>query len=224
MDDEVHSSSDVVGIAVLRDRFQGLSERLGLDPGLFELLDTHYANPTRCYHNWQHIFECLGELDAIALHLSDPIAVELALWFHDVIYVPGNKRNEIESGRIAYEAISPADAALAVKVQAFIAETDYSRQGKLIDTDLDYLKDIDFVAFAKPFESFWRDVQRLRRENAEANSNHSATARRIKFYQNVLNGDFELFRTPLFRSRCLAPALSNLRRGIALLQEGGRDG
>jgi len=211
-------TTDAIDLKVdLRARFERLCGRIGLAGEGFDLLDRHYSGPGRDYHGWRHIAECLAEFDRVENLLVDPVAVELALWFHDVIYVVGSSRNELESAGLACASIMPADAELAGKVRQFIEATDYSRISSVDDPDLDYLKDIDFAAFGKPFEGFWQDVERLRRENGEGN-HPAASVRRLAFYREILNGRVELFRTAFFRDRLLDRAIRNIEQAVALLE------
>lgn len=219
MDNRVSSHGQAPDLSRLRARIDQLGRQRGLDPALFDRLDAYYGEPGRHYHNWRHIAACLQEFDTIVHCLRDPTAVELALLFHDAVYLPGSKCNEIESARLAFEAIQPADPALAMKVQQFIEQTDYSRPGTVVDTDLDYLKDIDFSAFGKPFEEFWLDVERLREESGESAWGRASAVPRIRFYQSVLDGRIELFRTSIFKARLLDTALSNVRQGITRLEK-----
>ena len=67
-----------------------------------------YAEPARHYHNQQHIAECLAEFDA-ARHLAQqPVAVELALWFHDAVYDPKAGDNEEQSAALAKRCLEEA--------------------------------------------------------------------------------------------------------------------
>jgi hypothetical protein len=109
-----------------------------------------------------------------------------------------------------------------VKVRAYIAETDYSAPSAIEDSDLDYLKDIDHYAFAKPFPDFWEDVQRLLLETEPGASSQSSVPRRIAFYQSILDGETTLFRTSEFTRCCLRQARANLRR--AIIELGGHGG
>jgi len=59
----------------------------------------HYAEPIRRYHTLRHIRRCLRDLDWARAAIPDPDAVELALWCHDVIYIPGARDNEQLSAR-----------------------------------------------------------------------------------------------------------------------------
>jgi len=71
----------------------------GAPAGWYQRLTQAYAESQRHYHNQQHIAECLAEFDA-ARHLAQqPVALELALWFHDAVYDPKAGDNEEQSAR-----------------------------------------------------------------------------------------------------------------------------
>lgn len=203
----------------LRARFSRLASAKGLDGDQFDRLDRYYGEPNRHYHGWRHIAECLEEFDRIPQLLRDPLAVEWALWLHDAVYIPGGNRNELDSAELAFEWLRPAGEELALKVRRFIEATDYSRVSAVSDPDLDYLKDIDFAAFGKPFDAFWQDVERLRCENGEGSS-PAASVRRLGFYRQILDGQVELFRTRHFRDRLLEQALDNILRAVHRLEQG----
>lgn len=58
----------------------------------WRVLSALYTEPHRAYHNLDHVQDCLRtQLRWAGSH--DPI-VSLALFFHDAVYVPGDKRNE----------------------------------------------------------------------------------------------------------------------------------
>src|SRR5437868_11967126 len=60
-------------------------------------LARRYGEPTRHYHTLHHVRRCLRYLDWARSETPDADAVELALWCHDVIYVPGAQDNEQRS-------------------------------------------------------------------------------------------------------------------------------
>ncbi len=87
-----------------RERWQRIWQEAGAvgDPGpCCERLITAYSAPDRHYHNLDHISECLGELDAARHLAADPVAVELALWFHDAVYDSRATANEERSADLA---------------------------------------------------------------------------------------------------------------------------
>ena len=83
------------------DRFVELWRRLGVSDTwareLFAEVDAHYGSAGRHYHTGGHIEHCLARFDEIRHLLEHPDAVELALWFHDVIYELGADDNERQS-------------------------------------------------------------------------------------------------------------------------------
>lgn len=79
----------------LATRFQGLVERLGgtADASVFERVYAAWSAPSRHYHDRRHLVECLMEVDDV--EAGD--VVELALWYHDLVYVVGQHDCEEQS-------------------------------------------------------------------------------------------------------------------------------
>ena len=75
-----------------RERFESLLSRCcpraaRVDAGaIFDEISGRYHEAHRRYHTPRHIRHCLGELDLAADLLEDGDAVEMALWFHDVVW------------------------------------------------------------------------------------------------------------------------------------------
>jgi len=79
-------------------------QRLGADGSPlppWQRLHTAYTESWRAYHNLDHIGHCLAELAAVRQLADDPIALEAAVWFHDVIYDTRRKDNEERSAGLA---------------------------------------------------------------------------------------------------------------------------
>jgi len=87
-----------------RTRFSLLVERLGGDSKAaaeaFEKLATAWDEPARRYHNREHLAECLNRLDLAGLEGAVKDVAELALWFHDAIYLAGASDNEERSSQL----------------------------------------------------------------------------------------------------------------------------
>jgi predicted metal-dependent HD superfamily phosphohydrolase len=94
-----------------QDRWQRLWQAAGASGDSatwYQRLTQAYAEPQRHYHNQQHIAECLAEFDA-ARHLAQqPVAVEMALWFHDAVYDPKAGDNEERSAALAKVCLEAA--------------------------------------------------------------------------------------------------------------------
>lgn len=67
----------------------------------FSRLVTHYGEAHRHYHTLAHINACLSWLDQVSNLVEDKQALELAFWFHDVIYDPKRSDNEEQSAQYA---------------------------------------------------------------------------------------------------------------------------
>ena len=119
---------------------------LGLtgDAALLERLLASYAEPQRHYHTLQHLSECLDLFDQVAHLARRPGEAALALWFHDVVYIPQGHDNEARSAAWAGEALQAAgaDEAVIARTQALIMATAHHQaqeQGDarlVIDVDL----------------------------------------------------------------------------------------
>jgi len=73
---------------------------------IYKQLRAHYAEPHRAYHNFNHIDACLRHLDTVRDQLTDPKAVEMAIWYHDVIYDTHSGDNEEQSANFASETLA----------------------------------------------------------------------------------------------------------------------
>ncbi|MFI7277702.1 metal-dependent phosphohydrolase [Streptomyces sp. NPDC049879] len=78
-----------------------------------ELL-ARWAEPHRRYHTTAHLAAVLGHLDELAGHPAEPVAVELAAWFHDAVYDPYSPDNEEMSARLAEELLGGGPRATEV--------------------------------------------------------------------------------------------------------------
>ena len=92
---------------------------LGLAPPatdtLPQLLAAH-SGPDRHYHGLQHIAECLQWLEQLRSLVARPAELALALCFHDAVYDPRAKDNELRSAEWA-QAVLQAAGATADAVQ-----------------------------------------------------------------------------------------------------------
>jgi predicted metal-dependent HD superfamily phosphohydrolase len=82
-----------------------LLERFGVAPAAayppFDALVVAYGAPERHYHNLEHLGEMFRVAGRLAAQTDDPLAVQLAVWFHDAVYDPRAKDNEARSAVLA---------------------------------------------------------------------------------------------------------------------------
>jgi predicted metal-dependent HD superfamily phosphohydrolase len=89
----------------LSARWHALAARLAIAQApaaiLLNELIRAYSEPGRHYHNLGHIAQLLELLDQHGLDLRGRDAIELAIFFHDAVYVPIRSDNEAASAALA---------------------------------------------------------------------------------------------------------------------------
>jgi len=65
-----------------------------------------YSEKHRAYHTLEHIEACFRHFDSVQEQFNYPHEIELALWFHDVIYKPLSATNEEDSANLAKSFLS----------------------------------------------------------------------------------------------------------------------
>ncbi|WP_171522266.1 HD domain-containing protein [Acinetobacter shaoyimingii] len=130
---------------------------------IYRILSTAYNESQRAYHTCQHIVECLDLLHDIRDQLHDPIAVEMAIWFHDVVYDPKSSENELRSAELMKDICSNILNEVRLnKVYAWIVATQHHQPTD--DADLQYLLDIDLAILASEKQRFEQYEQQVRFE------------------------------------------------------------
>lgn len=199
-------------------RWQELWSRLGAQSGgaaTFAQLAAAYADPARAYHNTEHIRDCLAEFD-LNRHLAQhPDEVEVALWFHDVVYVPGAADNEEQSAHHARAALA-AGAVTQEKIgriARLVLATLHTTLATSPDEQLTC--DVDLSILGRGPQVFDEFERHIRREYAWV---PEAIYRRER--SAVLSGFLRrpsIYQTEPFRHRYELTARANLKRSIAAL-------
>ncbi len=180
-------------------------------------LAAHLDGPGRAFHNMRHIDDCLLRFDEVASRLDDPDAVELALWFHDVVYVPGDPSNERRSAEFFVTRAGGAAVALRRRVVALILATERRQAPRT--SDARFIDDIDLAGFGGTWGAFARNSRRLRREFASVGD---AEYHRGQWkFLSELRRRRRFFRTAYFSDRYGAQAHANLDRLLADLERRG---
>lgn len=167
---------------------------------------------TRHFHNLEHIRECLRQADEVTALLDDPDAVELALWFHDAVYAPGDPTNERASAELFVRLAVGAQPALCRHVSGLILATRHHSVPR--NRDRRYVEDIDLVGFGAPWEKFMHNGDLLRAEFA-SQSDAEYYAGQVVFLARLAQRP-AFFATDYFRERYEARAQENLSRLLDL--------
>lgn len=184
----------------------------------YERLCEFYEEPHRRYHTLNHIRHCLSEFDQAAILMDDPDAVEMALWFHDVIYLPGAKDNELRSAELFREwSAAWTDSAFQKRVYDLIMVT--THRGRLYQRNEQFIADIDLSSFGLPWEAFERDGRLIRAECAEIADSEYYPGH--LHFLLTLQARPTFFFTDFFQQRYEQVARENIRRIIVELRARG---
>ena len=201
-------------------RFEQLwkrNQRLGSTDcahSVFTQLEKHYNESHRYYHTAAHIDHCLRQVDHIPQDYSDRDAVELAIWFHDVIYQIGDSENEENSANWFMDVSSAElDEDLRSQVYRLILATQHTQQPD--GQDAQYVVDIDLSGFGMSWSAFSADSARVRQEFPDVADNIFAEKHR-SFLKMLAEREF-FFCSSLFRELYETQAKQNIVRKLASL-------
>jgi predicted metal-dependent HD superfamily phosphohydrolase len=181
-------------------------------------LRARYAAPERAYHGQLHIDLLLGLLGEVRPFLVSPDGVELAVWYHDAVYVPLSAENEISSAALLQaELAGLADPGLidraTVLVLATRAHAVPAGIAPDVAADCAWFLDMDLSILGADAETFaWYDAA-IRREYTEV-TDAEWRVRRPRVLGTFLARE-RLYLTDYFHTRLDAQARANLRRAIA---------
>lgn len=174
-------------------------------------LAARLGEPGRHFHNLGHIDDCLRRFDGVASQLDDRDAVEIGLWFHDAVYVPGDPANERRSADLFLCHASGAHPRFRRRVEALILTTRRDRTPR--GNDCKFIDDIDLAGFGSSWDEFMRNGALLRREFARQTD--AEYNRGLAAFLSLLRRRRRFFRTDHFARRLETRARSNLDRLLA---------
>jgi predicted metal-dependent HD superfamily phosphohydrolase len=200
----------------LAARFGALVARVGGDPAaaspVFDRLYAAWSAESRRYHNVEHLIDCLRELDGANARVPTADLVELALWYHDVVYEPRAGDCEERSARmlvldaaaLAIPLASAMDAAALVRATQHGALSDAARS-----VGADLVADIDLSILGRDVLRFMDYEFSVEEEYAPASTIRFRFARG-RFLATLLDRE-PLFRTEHFHSRYEERARGHIR-------------
>jgi predicted metal-dependent HD superfamily phosphohydrolase len=190
---------------MLASRWNQLCENAGLDSCAgWTAIATAYGDPGRAYHNMRHIADCLCLFDEYAGLAIDPVAIEFAIWFHDIVYDPRAADNEERSADRAVEFLS--NTPRASTVADLIMATKHGKDGLSADSAL--ICDIDLSILGRPPAEYAAYAAAIRLEYAWVPPLQYAEGR-----SRLLGGFLKrsaLFNYQVFQQRFDAVAKANL--------------
>lgn len=202
----------------MRERFRSLWKRLkakGDWEEEYEFLEKHYSTQGRHYHNLEHVRDCLKEFDKVKEFAENPEALEMAIWYHDIIYNTKSKTNEEDSADYAYDLSVEMNLhhKVSKKVYDFIKITKHDKEPQDLDSKL--IIDIDLSILGKESEVFNQYEMNIRKEYSWVNEQDFKKGR-SSILKQFLKRD-TIYCTEYFRNMYEATARENLQRSIAAL-------
>ncbi|WAC18500.1 hypothetical protein OVA24_14790 [Luteolibacter sp. SL250] len=191
-----------------------LCSRVGIPDGdkSWSFLLAAYSEPVRTYHNLSHIGDCLRLLDKHRKLAVDADAIEMALWFHDLIYDPQANDNEEASARCARDFLGGSP--LRDEVVRLILATQHPDPSHPT-ADESLIRDIDLSILGSDTGTYGRYASAIRQEYHHVPDDAYAAGRAA-----ILSKFLELprlFMNPAFSEPLDLPARRNMAEEILKL-------
>jgi len=132
---------------------------------LFSNIIKHYTESSRYYHNQTHILKMLDFSFLYIDKIQDADTLQLAIFYHDIIYNSLNKNNETESAALAVEQLSKTNFPKEkIKlVEQFIVST--QKHFPIIEhLDLHYFLDFDLAILGTERSIYIDYAEKIRKE------------------------------------------------------------
>lgn len=220
---------DVDTVADLTSRLKALYERVcppvrerrAVIPDLVDELVRLYSQPHRHYHNLLHVQECLREFDEVSSTCKDPAAVEMAIWYHDIIYEPTADSNErLSANKASFDCLRLGilHRSFVERVVEFILATG---PGGSVKAEAAMVVDADLAILGASMEKFAEYEGQIRKEYAHVPEKDYVAGRTL-----ILDGFMRrptIFSTEHFKTKYERTAHANIARSLMSLAIGGRN-
>lgn len=208
-------------MSVQRDDWISLYRRLGAagdGAATYQQLVSFYNEPSRAYHNLNHISHCLSELESARQICPRPDDVAFALWFHDAIYDSTAKDNEEQSAALAWRAIRDANLSenFGQRVEALILATKHAAAP--VDPDAQVIVDVDLAILGQAEDIFDAYERNIRKEYAWVPDGQFRAGRSAVLKSFLARP--AIYATDMFRKKFEPQARNNLQRSLDFLSRG----
>ena len=175
-----------------------------------------WGEPHRRYHDLRHLAAVLGLVGELAGAATDPDAVRLAAWYHDVVYDPRRGDNEAvsaERARAGLRGLVPAGRVEEVARLVLLTAGHDPAPG---DANGAVLCDADLAVLAGPPEAYAAYASAVREEYGHL-SDAEFTAGRTAVLEHLLALP-ALYRLPAVAREWTPRARANLAAELSLLR------
>ncbi len=149
-----------------RERFDELCSRIATLSAesveeAWTLLEEAYSEQHRHYHNFDHVSTLLKDYDEVG---GGNLAIEFAIWFHDIVYDPKSGTNEEDSAALFDKwSADFLESKFRSDVTRLIRATD-PRQSRTDLPDETLLCDLDLLVLSANPEIYQQYVKNIRKE------------------------------------------------------------
>lgn len=203
----------------LKPQWDSFCQRLNINDAQesFKVLVDHYSEPHRAYHTLNHLQNCFNEFNEVKHLLNNPDSVELAIWFHDVIYDIDKKDNEEKSAEFAkvFCQKNKLSEDFAKKVEDHILATgDHTLSS---NSDTNYLIDIDMSILGYPINAIYQYEEQIYKEYSTVYNRKEYLIGRLGFLTKLKG--YDIYKTNYFRNKYGQSCQDNIPKTIENLQK-----
>ncbi|MEA5600267.1 hypothetical protein [Nostoc sp. UHCC 0252] len=182
----------------------------------FNDLVAAYSSPSRYYHTLKHIHHLLSTIEILQGYANNLPAVQLAAWFHDVVYDTKAQDNEQRSADYAFELLSDLgipESTITTVTRLILNTKDH--QAAVNDYDSQVLLDADLAILAANSVHYLEYAHAIRQEYSWMSEGDYITGR-----QQVLERFLQrsrIYYTPLMLEFAEPSARGNIQAEIKFL-------
>jgi predicted metal-dependent HD superfamily phosphohydrolase len=182
---------------------------------VFNDLVNHYSENGRYYHDLTHIQRILNVVTSHKEQVRDFRSLELAVWFHDVIWEAEALDNEARSAEYAENVLSELGlpSEIAARVSDMIMATTHNFPVE--DKDAQILVDADLSPLGADEEDFKKQSRAIRKEFSWI-PDDVYKASRVQLMNRFLSRE-RIFYTEQFYNSYEAQARRNIQREIKVM-------
>ena len=203
-------------------KWWGLAANLDLDEStskeVGDYLLAQYSGSDRHYHNVRHIVSMLDGFDGLKAKFEQPVAAELAIFFHDAIYDAARSDNEEQS------AIKMKEKLRGVVDDAILDSAEFSIQATkkhaaTSNPDTNLILDLDMAILGQSWAVYERYAKSVMQEYVPVHGEEAyRQGRPVRFLEpTIAHGD--IFLTDDFK-HLNESAIRNMRREVEILKSG----
>lgn len=209
---------------------------------ILQLIKSHYSESHRFYHTLSHLEDMFNILELINATIKSRVVVNLAIFFHDIIYNPTSTTNEegsanlfkslfqlsideqeeIKKTEINEQQDHAVDDYIDMMNQVYhyiILTKSHNVQADSHDSDLQYFIDADMSILGRDRAVYSKYANAIRQEYCHIPL-AIYCAKRADFLRGTFQSNQYIYASTLFRDRFEENARLNLAWECSLLEQG----